>query len=96
MNWSDLLSLGEQQRVIFLRLLLTKPQFAILDESTSALDEANEALVYQSLRDSGTTYISVGHRSSLIDFHDDILALDGQEGWALYTQDEYKTTRKNS
>ncbi len=89
MNWADLLSIGEQQRVIFLRLILTKPKFAILDESTSALDETNEKLIYQRLRESGITFISVGHRSSLIAYHDYILKLDVEHGWQLMTQEEY-------
>ena len=89
MKWADLLSLGEQQRIIFLRLLLTKPKFAILDESTSALDEPNEALVYRALKQSGITFISVGHRSSIIEFHDSVLRMDGASGWEVYTKDEY-------
>jgi ABC-type uncharacterized transport system fused permease/ATPase subunit len=41
-EWSSVLSLGEQQRLAFARLLLSKPKLVLLDESTSALDEANE------------------------------------------------------
>lgn len=44
-EWSSVLSLGEQQRLAFARLLLSKPQLALLDESTSALDEVNEVLL---------------------------------------------------
>lgn len=44
-EWSSVLSLGEQQRLAFARLLLSKPQIVLLDESTSALDEANEVLL---------------------------------------------------
>jgi len=46
-EWSSVLSLGEQQRLAFARLLLSKPQLALLDESTSALDEANEVLLQE-------------------------------------------------
>jgi ABC-type uncharacterized transport system, permease and ATPase components len=45
-NWAELLSLGEQQRLIFARLLLNKPSYAILDEATSALDPHNEKHLY--------------------------------------------------
>lgn len=83
MPWADLLSLGEQQRVIFTRLFLSNPKFAILDEATSALDEENEAAVYRKLRDSNTTFMSVGHRSSIIEYHDYILKLDANDGWEL-------------
>lgn len=92
MPWSDLLSLGEQQRIIFLRLFLNQPKIAILDESTSALDEPNEAMLYQRLKASGVTYLSVGHRSSLIPFHDYVLALDDQQGWKFYTREQYLQT----
>eukprot|EP01018_Ginkgo_biloba_P023891 Gb_35459 [translate_table: standard] len=44
-EWSSVLSLGEQQRLAFARLLLSRPELALLDESTSALDEANEILI---------------------------------------------------
>ncbi len=83
MDWSTLLSLGEQQRVIFTRLFLINPQYAILDESTSALDETNEALLYSTLRDSGMSYISVGHRSSLIPYHQKLLTLQKGGGWKI-------------
>lgn len=43
-EWSTVLSLGEQQRLAFARMLLSKPKLVLLDESTSALDEANEVL----------------------------------------------------
>lgn len=45
-EWSSVLSLGEQQRLAFARLLLSKPKLVLLDESTSALDEANEVFIY--------------------------------------------------
>lgn len=48
-EWSSVLSLGEQQRLAFARLLLSKPQLALLDESTSALDEANEVFLNSKL-----------------------------------------------
>jgi ABC-type uncharacterized transport system fused permease/ATPase subunit len=46
-DWSGMLSLGEQQRLAFARLLLAAPKLALLDEATSALDTKNEALLYQ-------------------------------------------------
>ncbi|XP_030964624.1 ABC transporter D family member 2, chloroplastic [Quercus lobata] len=68
-EWSSVLSLGEQQRLAFARLLLSKPKLVLLDESTSALDEANEAHLYQQIGAAGITYISVGHRRTLYDYH---------------------------
>ncbi len=79
--WAEMLSLGEQQRLSFARLLLSNPKYALLDESTSALDEKNEARLYGLLRDAGTTYISVGHRQSLLQYHETSLELDGNGLW---------------
>lgn len=83
LDWGHLLSLGEQQRLAFARLLLARPAYAFLDEATSALDKANEARLYGELRSAGTTYISVGHRSSLPAFHDQVLELTGGGNWRL-------------
>lgn len=83
LKWADLLSLGEQQRIMFVRLFLNNPKYAILDESTSALDEDNETIVYSKLQQSGISYISVGHRSSLLKFHNHELLLDLEHGWKV-------------
>ncbi|PSB31304.1 ABC transporter ATP-binding protein/permease [Stenomitos frigidus] len=74
-DWADVLSLGEQQRLTFARLLLQKPKYAILDEATSALDTPNEAGLYQNLQAIGTTFLSVGHRSTLTEYHQSVLEL---------------------
>lgn len=78
-DWSARLSLGEQQRLAFARVLLAAPALVLLDESTSALDLANEARLYGILRDRGVAYVSVGHRDSLRQFHDDTLVLQAAE-----------------
>lgn len=75
-DWSARLSLGEQQRLAFARVLLAAPALVLLDESTSALDLANEARLYETLRARGVAYVSVGHRDSLRDFHDKTLTLE--------------------
>lgn len=83
MPWADTLSLGEQQRVAFIRLLLSRPKYAILDEATSALDVGNEEKLYKMLQESGTTFVSVGHRPTLDKYHKQTLTLDGIGGWEL-------------
>ena len=65
-----MLSLGEQQRLAFARLLLASPRLALLDESTSALDTDNEAHLYGEMRDAGVTFVSVGHRPTLVKVRD--------------------------
>jgi len=86
-NWAQVLSLGEQQRLIFARLLINKPSYAVLDEATSALDTQNEQQLYQQLRDSGMTFLSVGHRESLSDYHQSILDIAPDRSWSLTTRD---------
>ncbi|KAL4419364.1 hypothetical protein ABPG77_001591 [Micractinium sp. CCAP 211/92] len=76
-DWASTLSLGEQQRLAFARVLLAKPRLVLMDESTSALDTRNERLLYQALRDAGITFISVGHRPTLTQFHERVLLLHG-------------------
>ncbi len=82
-DWNNMLSLGEQQRIAFARLFLRKPKFAFLDEATSALDEENQRLLYQQIKESGIGFISVGHRETLIAFHDRLLTLDRSGSWKI-------------
>ncbi|KAJ1459135.1 ABC transporter transmembrane region 2-domain-containing protein [Pelagophyceae sp. CCMP2097] len=80
-DWGTTLSLGEQQRVSFVRLLYSKPSVAILDEATSAMDIDTERRMYKLLQDrlSALTLISVGHRPSLLEHHSLKLRLDGSK-----------------
>ena len=82
-EWGDVLSLGEQQRLSFARVLLHQPTYAILDEATSALDQGNEAHLYGHLKASATTYLSVGHRKSLEAFHGSLLRLAEDHTWDI-------------
>ena len=77
-DWADVLSLGEQQRITFARLLLNKPNYAILDEATSALDLDNEERLYQHLQALGITFLSVGHRATLANYHQQVLEYKDQ------------------
>lgn len=78
-DWSRILSLGEQQRLAFARVLLSAPDYIFLDEATSALDEPREIEMYDLLRRElpKVTIVSVGHRSTLFKMHDTELNLDG-------------------
>ncbi len=89
LDWADVLSLGEQQRLAVARLLLTQPPFAILDEATSALDLKNEQLVYEQIQSTASSFISVGHRPSLLKYHQQVLELKDDGSWQLSNSQDY-------
>ncbi|WP_371376291.1 ABC transporter ATP-binding protein/permease [Sporomusa aerivorans] len=84
-DWSHVLSLGEQQRIAFVRALIQQPEWLFMDEATSALDEPTERALYTLLRERlpGTTMISVGHRGTLNQYHSKKLTLDGTGRWTI-------------
>lgn len=92
-DWPRLLSLGEQQRLAFARLLLNSPRFVVLDEATSALDVNTEKHLYKLLTERDMAFVSVGHRPTLAAFHDTVLELDGQGGWRLLPATGYDFNR---
>jgi putative ATP-binding cassette transporter len=76
-HWNRMLSLGEQQRLGLARALLHAPQYLFLDEATASLDEPSEAALYQLIEQKlpATTFVSIGHRSTLEAFHQRNVAL---------------------
>jgi vitamin B12/bleomycin/antimicrobial peptide transport system ATP-binding/permease protein len=91
-HWNRMLSLGEQQRLGLARALLHKPQFLFLDEATASLDEASEAALYRLLAEklNATTVVSIGHRSTLEEFHERHLVLD-RDGDRFVVHERQKT-----
>lgn len=83
-EWSKILSLGEQQRIAFARLLLLRPNWVFLDEATSALDESTEKLMYELVAEQlpDTAVISIGHRNTLLKYHQRRLHLSSGK-WEL-------------
>ena len=76
-DWSHILSLGEQQKLAFVRVFLRKPKWVFLDEATSAMDEETEEKMYRLLTAlPGTTVISIGHRSPLDKWHNRVLRIE--------------------
>jgi putative ATP-binding cassette transporter len=92
LNWSDVLSPGEQQRLAFARLLLNRPGYAFLDEATSALDGEDEERLYHRLRASGIRFISSGHRPTLLRYHRNLLELSGPDLWKVSASQEFQQT----
>jgi putative ATP-binding cassette transporter len=91
-KWKDLLSLGEQQKIAFARLLLDRPACAFLDEATSALDTANETLLYEQVAAAKIDVVSVGTRAGLLQFHDVLLELLGDGEWRISRTDSSRLT----
>ena len=89
-DWEKLLSVGEQQRLAFARVLVHEPSIVILDEATSALDSDNEASLYERLRDSGTTLISIAHRAAVLRHHTHVLRLMGEGAWEVHEARGYQ------
>ncbi len=80
---SSVLSPGELQRLAFARLFLYAPEYILLDEATSSLDEETESFIYTQIASSSATVVSVGHRFSLTKYHNRILRLKGDQTWQV-------------
>jgi vitamin B12/bleomycin/antimicrobial peptide transport system ATP-binding/permease protein len=89
-DWEKLLSVGEQQRLAFARVLVHEPRVVMLDEATSALDSRNEAALYERLCRTGATLVSVAHRPGVLRFHTHVLQLAGGGAWRLLPADGYE------
>jgi putative ATP-binding cassette transporter len=91
-DWANVLSVGEQQRLAFARVLITQPRYAMLDEATSALDAKNEDRLYQLLAGTPTTFVSVSHHDALLEYHQNVLELLGDGRWDLFPVRQYSAT----
>ncbi|MDT5333930.1 MAG: vitamin B12/bleomycin/antimicrobial peptide transport system ATP-binding/permease protein [Mycobacterium sp.] len=85
LDWAKVLSPGEQQRIAFARILLTRPKVVFCDEATSALDEGLEFICYNLVRTElpDTILVSVSHRTSVEQHHTHELELLGDGEWRL-------------
>ncbi|PON35610.1 ATP-binding cassette containing protein [Parasponia andersonii] len=84
LNWEDILSLGEQQRLGMARLFFHKPKFGILDECTNATSVDVEEHLYRLAKDMGITVVTSSQRPALIPFHSvELRLIDGEGNWEL-------------
>ncbi|MGJ8516980.1 ABC transporter ATP-binding protein/permease [Carnimonas bestiolae] len=82
-DWGRVLSLGEQQRLAFARVIINEPRFVFLDEATSAVDFRTETALYKALAATGASFVSVGHRDTIIGFHTQVLEMKAKGEWEL-------------
>jgi putative ATP-binding cassette transporter len=84
-DWGKVLSVGEQQRMAFARILLNEPKIVFLDESTSAMDEGLELMLYELIRSElpDAILVSVSHRDTVEQHHNQQLQLLGDGQWRL-------------
>ncbi|KAG2489276.1 hypothetical protein HYH03_012296 [Edaphochlamys debaryana] len=85
-NWNEVLSGGEKQRLAMARLLYHKPQYAVLDECTSAVSADGELRLYGECLRAGVTFLSIAHRPALKRFHAAVIHFDANvsktgRGW---------------
>jgi putative ATP-binding cassette transporter len=90
LDWGKVLSVGEQQRLAFARVLLSDAPYVMLDEATSALDVENEESLYRQLAETSTTFVSISHRATVLKSHQQVLELTGSGHWQLYPASTYQ------
>ena len=90
LDWTRVLSVGEQQRLVFARVLLAQPRYVLLDEATSALDVANQAHLYAQLARLAITPISISHNPAVLQLHCHVLELPGGGPWNLHAAASYR------
>ena len=74
--WEDVLSMGEQQRISFARVVYSQPRLVVMDEATSTLDLQNEAMCMQRILDEEIAILTIAHRPSVVRYHQLMLTME--------------------
>jgi vitamin B12/bleomycin/antimicrobial peptide transport system ATP-binding/permease protein len=89
-DWGNVLgSNSRRQQFSLARVILAKDDYVILEGSTSGVSKEVEARVYQEIRRSAKILISTGDRHSLVRHHDQVLEIDDNGSWKVYSAQEY-------
>lgn len=82
-NWHDLLTLKEEQLLAVARVILSRPDFALVDHLESSFDQATERRVLRLMKRRGITCISFSSQLPDTACHDQCLELGDDGKWQL-------------
>jgi putative ATP-binding cassette transporter len=89
-KWKEVLGPAEQQRLALARIILAKPEWVIIDQATSALEDANENMLYKILQSLGITYITTASDTTLVKLHRNVMEVPGDGTWKIFPADDYQ------
>jgi len=80
-DWNSILPLGEQQLLVFARLLLVRPRFAFLDRPATALGDEQLDPILRRLTEQSISYVVFAEEETRLDRYDARLELESDGKW---------------